>query len=465
MLARRKAGGLNERRFVVEITRPVPAGQLESAATYVAQRLGIDVARIRTLLDGRIGPVSRELVAEKAQAIAKVFGEAEVMVTVVERPPEAVAPEVDEQAADEVDFEYDGPADHATDSFAPPWHDETHGRPLGRRGRGVPSEPVDVERSDDLAVDEPATIDLRPSSTRWVPSPHAPDDDRTQGFSYEADDVTDPVPDSDPVPTTDNEPDRRHDDDEDVGEVFYTGRTTDDEELAAIFSTGPADDEDDEDDHEGRRPWLAPERSPFGDYDAAPHDRPQLRRYLLWGLALSLVVLVALQLLFLLGGRGAAAGADYDDGLAPYRSGDFVAARGIWEDAASQGDARAQYMLGYLVQNGLGQPWSNRQAAEWYEEAAAQGLPEAQTALARLYLEGLGVAPDAAKGLELLRTAAAAGHPAALYDYGELLFHGRWVQQDFGAALDAFERAAAGGSVEAADFVGLARYLGYQAGE
>src|SRR5690606_29893319 len=100
MLFRRTAGGLNERRFVVEIARPVPDENLETAATYVAQRLGIDVARIRTLLAGRTGAVSRELAVQKAEAIAKVFGEAGVMVTVVERTPDDAEQESPAEAED-----------------------------------------------------------------------------------------------------------------------------------------------------------------------------------------------------------------------------------------------------------------------------------------------------------------------------------------------------------------------------
>ncbi|HZJ09903.1 MAG TPA: tetratricopeptide repeat protein, partial [Trueperaceae bacterium] len=180
--------------------------------------------------------------------------------------------------------------------------------------------------------------------------------------------------------------------------------------------------------------------------------------YLLWALVVSLVLLVVLQLVF--SARGpSAGGATYEAGLAPYRSGDFSAAQNAWQSAAANGDPRAQYMLGYLVQNGLGQPWSNRRAAEWYHLAAAQGLPEAQAALANLYLEGLGVQPDAERGVALLREAAAAGHPPALFQYAQLLFHGRWVAQDFEAALTAFEAAAAGGSAAAADYVDLANYL------
>ena len=76
MLAHGKVGGLNQRRFVVEIARPVAPADVEGAAAYIARRLSMDEGRIRTLLSNRTGPVSRDVLADKADAIAKVFGEA-----------------------------------------------------------------------------------------------------------------------------------------------------------------------------------------------------------------------------------------------------------------------------------------------------------------------------------------------------------------------------------------------------
>src|SRR5690606_6270854 len=95
--------------------------------------------------------------------------------------------------------------------------------------------------------------------------------------------------------------------------------------------------------------WLAPERSPFGELGAAPRERTRLRAYLLWGLVVSILALVVLQLVFATRESGTT-GSSYEDGLAPYRAGEFAVARKAWEGAAAHGDPRAQYMLGYLVQ-------------------------------------------------------------------------------------------------------------------
>jgi hypothetical protein len=291
-------------------------------------------------------------------------------------------------------------------------------------------------------VDVPAAAEGRdPSepvlpSTRWVPSPFdVPMDGPARGFQSEDLKVTWNVR---------------------TGSV--TGRTAGDTaaEDADHVADDPAADGGDLDTGTSR-PWVTPGRSQFGEL-SAPTERAPLRAYLMWALVVSVVVLIALQLLFAVRERGAGA-ATYDSGLVAYRSGDFVAARRQWEDVAKTGDAAAQYMLGHLVQNGLGQPWSNAQAAMWYRQAADQGLPEAQVALADLYIRGVGVEPDLETGAQWLERAASSGYGPALYQFAELRLHGRGVPQDFDAALDLFGRAAASGSTDAADFVALAAHV------
>lgn len=475
MLSHRKVGGLSQRRFVVEIARPVAPADVERAAVYIARRLSMDEGRIHTLLSDRTGPVTRDVLADKADAIAKVFKEAGVMVTIVEKPVAEAA-----GGEPETDYEYQGPAgttrlerwadveDEPADASEGVSEESLEGEADGayaheaeaearasQEARGAPTKPGGLP--DDLTHrDFPHAVDLRLSSTRWVPSPHGDAYGDTYDDTY-----------GDELSMAEGEFDDEPPGEYDVGFPAqppekalppFDGGVIDDLEGDSADFARDFDDHAEVDDRYQSGLWLAPDSSPFGELGAAPNERPRLRAYLLWALVLSLVVLVVLQLV-LAARDSAAGGSTYEEGLAPYRAGEFAVARKVWEGAASHGDPRAQYMLGYLVQNGLGQPWSNRSAARWYELAAAQGHPEAQTALANLYLEGLGVPPDAQAGLELLRQAADAGHPPALYQYAALLFHGRWVKQDYAAALETFQAAAQGGSAEAADFVGLAQYL------
>ena len=57
---------------------------------------------------------------------------------------------------------------------------------------------------------------------------------------------------------------------------------------------------------------------------------------------------------------------------------DFAAAARIWEALALDGDARAQYNLGYLHANGQGVPKDYARALDWYTRAASQGFAAAR---------------------------------------------------------------------------------------
>ncbi|MBP6437528.1 MAG: sel1 repeat family protein, partial [Paludibacteraceae bacterium] len=58
---------------------------------------------------------------------------------------------------------------------------------------------------------------------------------------------------------------------------------------------------------------------------------------------------------------------------------------------ATQGDARAQYNLGWMYDNGQGVTQSDSKAFEWYSKAAAQGNAKAQYNLGWMYGNGQGV--------------------------------------------------------------------------
>ncbi len=195
------------------------------------------------------------------------------------------------------------------------------------------------------------------------------------------------------------------------------------------------------------------------DYSKVPSEGPRLRTYLLWALIISLVVLILLQ--FVLAARvdGAVTVGAFEAGLVAFRRGEFAAARQVWEPLGDAGNAQAQYFLGFMLQNGLGQPWSNARAANWYRRAAQQGHTKAQLALGDLYFRGMGVEEDLRVGASWYASAAVAGDPDGQFEYAKLLLHGRGVEQDMHAALAWFEAAAANGVQAAADYVAYARTL------
>lgn len=64
------------------------------------------------------------------------------------------------------------------------------------------------------------------------------------------------------------------------------------------------------------------------------------------------------------------------------------------EQAAKQGDAKAQFGLGLMYDRGIGVKKDNFKAVEWYTKAANQGYAKAQSNLASMYVTGEGVPLD-----------------------------------------------------------------------
>ena len=81
--------------------------------------------------------------------------------------------------------------------------------------------------------------------------------------------------------------------------------------------------------------------------------------------------------------------------------------------AAAQGDAEAQYTLGYMHHVGQGGPVDFAEARRLYGLAAAQGVAEAQYFLGCMHRRGEGGPVDLAEARRLFGLAAAQGYAAA----------------------------------------------------
>ena len=64
---------------------------------------------------------------------------------------------------------------------------------------------------------------------------------------------------------------------------------------------------------------------------------------------------------------------DYEDGLAAAKKQDYVTAIKKFQIAAEKGNARAQFMLGFMYEEGIGVKQDYAEAMRWYKLAAAQG--------------------------------------------------------------------------------------------
>ena len=81
--------------------------------------------------------------------------------------------------------------------------------------------------------------------------------------------------------------------------------------------------------------------------------------------------------------------------------------------AAEQGQAEAQYSLGFMYHKGEGVPQDAVEAVEWYRKAAERGYADAQNNLGIMYYKGEGVPQDDAEAYTWFAVAAANGHEHA----------------------------------------------------
>ena len=74
--------------------------------------------------------------------------------------------------------------------------------------------------------------------------------------------------------------------------------------------------------------------------------------------------------------------------------GDYATAFKISLPLAEQGDAEAQYNLGFMYDHGQGVPQDDAEAVKWFRKAAEQGYARAQNDLGVMYNDGQGVPQD-----------------------------------------------------------------------
>ena len=82
--------------------------------------------------------------------------------------------------------------------------------------------------------------------------------------------------------------------------------------------------------------------------------------------------------------------ADYEDGWAAYKRGDYKTAVALFTRAADKGNVLAQTTLGVLYCKGQGVSQDYKQALVWLRKAADQGESRAQLLLGQMYEQGKG---------------------------------------------------------------------------
>lgn len=122
------------------------------------------------------------------------------------------------------------------------------------------------------------------------------------------------------------------------------------------------------------------------------------------------------------------------------------AGRQTLREAATNGDAAAQYEIGQRYANGSGGlPQDNDQAAYWLNRSADQGLAAAQYRLGTMFEKGVGVPENPTKARTWYERAAAQGNVKAMHNLAVMQAEGAGGPQDFAAAARSFDSAAVHG--------------------
>lgn len=103
-----------------------------------------------------------------------------------------------------------------------------------------------------------------------------------------------------------------------------------------------------------------------------------------------------------------------DKGVEYYEVGDYTNALKYFQQAAEQGNAKAQYNLGVCYENGQGVLQNYTEAVKWYRKAAEQGDALAQYNLGGCYYVGQGVAQNYTEAVKWIKKAAKQGDALAI---------------------------------------------------
>jgi TPR repeat protein len=127
---------------------------------------------------------------------------------------------------------------------------------------------------------------------------------------------------------------------------------------------------------------------------------------------------------------------------------------------AEQGDAQAQYRLGYMYRYGHGVPQDNNEALRWYRKSADQGYAAGEYGIGYMYFYGLSVLQDYSEAARWCRKASDQGYGPAQYSLGSNYFYGYGVAKDDSQAAFWFRKAANQGYARAEYDIGYMYFYG-----
>jgi TPR repeat protein len=150
---------------------------------------------------------------------------------------------------------------------------------------------------------------------------------------------------------------------------------------------------------------------------------------------------------------------DYDKGEAALLADDYETALQEFRPLAEQGNAAAQYRLGFMYSDGRGVLQDYAEAVKWYRLAAERGDARGQSSLGYMYFGGSGVLQDDAEAIDWFRKAAEQGNANAQFGLGGMYSDGRGVLQDAVLAHMWFNISNANGDAVGSSARGLIELL------
>jgi TPR repeat protein len=143
---------------------------------------------------------------------------------------------------------------------------------------------------------------------------------------------------------------------------------------------------------------------------------------------MKIITLVFVSLLLL---PAASKAAQMENGQSPYTRGDYQGAMNLLRPLADQGDATAQFGVGWMYWNGISVKPDAVEAVKWYRKAADNGDARAQFNLGLIYWWGMGNVPrDYTESAKWYRKAADQGDNSAQISLGKMYEYGAGVPRD-----------------------------------
>ncbi len=143
------------------------------------------------------------------------------------------------------------------------------------------------------------------------------------------------------------------------------------------------------------------------------------------------------------------------------QQGNMAAAIPLYRQAAEQGYAKAQNLLGWCYRNGRGVLLDLSEAVKWYRMAANQENAVGQFNLAWCLSTGTGVAQNHSEAVRLYRMSADQGNADAQCNLGSYLFNGTDVPKNISEAVILFQKSANQGNMYAQNWLSFC----YESGE